>query len=238
MTEFEYESEYTQIAEHKNKKLNKDKRKPKGDIKFNISLNEEQKAAKKIILENAITHLKGDAGSGKTLLAAQVALDLLFNREIEKIIICRPAVSKEDLGYLPGSADDKLQPYLQPVLDNFYKLCAPEKIDKLFKDNVIQILPFAFMRGHTFTDSYIIVDEAQNLLDEQMELVLERLGFGSKMVVCGDLSQVDLRNKKDSGIAFLTKLSLEVDGFEIVTLKENHRHPIVQDIVNVYKKYI
>ena len=170
-------------------------------------------------------------------MSAQVALDLFFKREVEKIIICRPAVAKEDLGYLPGSADDKLAPYLQPVLDNFYKLYDKDKIDKLLKDGIIQILPFAFMRGHTFTNSAICVDEAQNLVDEQMALVLERIGFGSKMMITGDLNQTDLKNKKESGLAFLPKITMEVEGFAMIELKQNHRHPIVQNIVDVYKKY-
>lgn len=215
---------------------NTEKRKPKTAIKFAISLNEEQKIAKALILENTISILKGKAGSGKTLLACQVALDLFYNREIEKIVICRPAVSKESLGFLPGTADDKLMPYLQPVLDNFYKLDKKEKIDKLMKDGVIEIIPFAFMRGHTFTNSCIIVDEAQNLIDDFTELVLGRLGLGSKMIICGDISQTDLYHKKDSGLNFLEELAQKIIGFSLIELKTNHRHPIIEQILKVYEK--
>lgn len=216
---------------------NKSKRVPKGDIKFKLTLNDEQKHAKHVILNAPITVLRGQAGSGKTLLACAVALDLYFKREIEKIVICRPAISKEDIGFLPGSADDKLAPYLQPVVDNFYKLYDKEAIDKLIKEGAIQILPFAFMRGHTFTDSFIIVDEAQNLYSNMMELVIGRLGLGSKLVICGDISQIDLKQKKDSGFIFLNTIEKEVEGFKIVELKHNHRHPIVEQILSVYKKY-
>lgn len=217
---------------------NTEKRKPKSPIKFNIQLNAEQKVAKDIILNNSvITVLKGRAGSGKTILAANCALTLLFNRDIEKIIICRPAISKEDIGFLPGSADDKLQPYLQPVLDNFYLLYNKQKIDELYKEGIIQILPFAFMRGHTFANACVIVDEAQNLVHNMTELVIGRLGLNSKMIICGDVSQIDLKNKKDSGFSFLNTISQEIQEFNSIELLYNHRHPIVEQVLNIYKKY-
>jgi phosphate starvation-inducible PhoH-like protein len=215
----------------------KEKRKPKGDIRFQINLNDEQKNAKSEILSNTITVLKGMAGSGKTLLACQVALDMLFKREIEKIIITRPTVSKEEIGFLPGNMKDKLDPWLAPIYANLYLLYNKEKIDKLLEENTIEILPFAFMRGRTAVDSFIIVDEAQNVTDTQMEMVIGRLGLGSKMVICGDLSQIDLKNKKESGFGFLTKVEAEVKNFKIITLQQNHRHPIVPEILDVYKRY-
>lgn len=213
------------------------KRKPKGEIKYNIDLNEEQKNAKKIILENDITVLKGQAGSGKSILACLIALDLYNRREIEKIIICRPAVSKEEIGFLPGGADDKLQPYIQPIHNNFYKLYNKQKIDEMIKDGIIQMIPLAYMRGHTFQDSFILVDETQNLVHTQTELVIGRLGMRSKMVLCGDTSQVDLKNKKESGLSFLSSLEGRVNGFKVITLKENHRHPIVAEVLNIYKEF-
>jgi len=216
---------------------NNEKRKPKGDIKFQISLNEEQKIAKSEILTNTITVLKGMAGSGKTLLACQVALDMLFKREIEKIIITRPTVSKEEIGFLPGNMKDKLDPWLAPIYANLYILYNKEKIDKLLEENVIEVLPFAFMRGRTATNSFIIVDEAQNVTDTQMEMVIGRLGIGSKMIICGDTSQIDLKSKKDSGLDFLKKVETEVPLFKIITLHKNHRHPIVPQILDVYKRY-
>ena len=214
-----------------------DGRKPKGPIKFQISLNEEQKQAKEMILDNAITVLKGMAGSGKTLLACQVALDMLFKKEIKKIVITRPTVAKEEIGFLPGTMKDKLDPWLAPVYANLYILYNKEKIDKLLEEQVVEVLPFAFMRGRTLVDSFVIVDEAQNVTHNQMEMVIGRLGMGSKMVICGDVAQIDLKSKKESGFGFLNNVEAQVPGFKIFTLKHNHRHPIVTDILEVYKNY-
>ena len=219
------------------KMSNLEKRKPKGDIKFQISLNDEQKEAKKIILENTVTVIKGMAGSGKTLVAAQCALDLLFKREIERIVIARPMVARTDMGALPGSAEDKLHPWLIPIYANLYLLYNKMSIDKLIQEGVIEILPFQFMRGRTLTDSFVIIDEAQNITHEEMEMVIGRLGKESKMVFCGDNSQIDLKNKKDSGLDFLKTIEGRVPGLKNVVLLQNHRHPIVKDILSVYKEY-
>ena len=181
------------------KQNNTQKRKPKNPIRFKISLNEEQKEAKSIILANPVTVLRGAAGSGKTLLAVQVALDLMFTREIEKIVITRPTVAKEDIGFLPGDLKEKMDPWLAPIYSNLYMLYDKDKVDKMIADQLIEILPFPFMRGRTLVNSFVIVDEAQNVTMNQMEMVLGRLGVGSKMAVCGDSSQIDLKNKKESG---------------------------------------
>ncbi len=213
------------------------KRKPKGPIKFNIQLNEEQKEAKDEILANDITVLRGQAGSGKTLVACQVALDMLFKREIEKIVITRPTVAKEEIGFLPGNMKDKLDPWLAPIYANLYILYNREKIDKLLEEGIIEILPFAFMRGRTLMETFVIVDEAQNVTHTQMEMVIGRLGIDSKMVICGDVSQIDLKSKKESGFGFLNTIAASVKGFTIFTLKQNHRHKIVPEILEIYKNY-
>jgi phosphate starvation-inducible PhoH-like protein len=215
-----------------------EKRKPKGPIKFSISLNEEQKLAKEIIISNTITLLTGQAGSGKTLIACQAALDALFNRQVEKIIVARPVVTaKEDIGFLPGGLKDKLDPFVAPVFDNLYKLYNKEKIDNLIAENVIEVVPIAFMRGRNFADSYVILDEAQNISDSQLELIIGRLCNGSKMVICGDVSQIDLKNKKDSGIFFFNKaIAGKVEGVGSFNLKTNHRHPIIEPILEIYKQ--
>ena len=213
------------------------KRKPKGPIKFKLTLNEEQKDAKKIILENPVTLLKGMAGSGKTLLACQIALDLYFQKEIEKIVISRPTVAKEDIGFLPGDLKEKMDPWLAPIYSNLYMLYSKEKIDQMIKDEELEIVPFAFMRGRTFVNAFVIVDECQNITHSQTELMLGRLGKTSKMVFCGDLSQTDLKNKKDSGIGFFVRLEENIKGVRIVTLKNNHRHEIVEKILNIYSEY-
>lgn len=216
---------------------NSEVKKPKGEIKFNLTLNSEQKEAKRIILDNPITVLKGMAGSGKTLLACQIALDMLFKKEITKIVITRPTVSREEIGFLPGNMKEKLDPWLAPIYANLYMLYNKEKIDKLIEEGVIEVLPFAFMRGRTLVNSFIIVDEAQNVTHSQTEMIMSRLGLGSKMVICGDTSQIDLKNKKDSGMGFFHHLENKVKGFKIITLLENHRHPIVPEIINIYKEF-
>lgn len=213
------------------------KRKPKGPIKFNIQLNEEQKRVKSTILANPITVLKGQAGSGKTLVAAQTALDLLFQKEVEKIVITRPTVSREDIGFLPGDIKEKMDPWLAPIYHNLYALYSKEKIEKELELGNIEIVPFAFLRGRTFLNSFVIVDEAQNVTHPQMEAILGRLGTGSKMVICGDLSQVDLKDKRESGFSFLARIEEHVSGFKIETLKQNHRHDIVPPVLEVYQTF-
>ena len=220
-----------------NDEVFKAKRRPKNPINFQITLNEEQKRAKSLILENPITVLKGMAGSGKTLVACQTALDLLFKREIERIVITRPTISKEELGFLPGDLKEKMDPWLAPIYANLYMLYNKEAIDKMVQENIIEIAPFAFMRGRTFANSLVIVDECQNITHGQTEMVLGRLGKNGKMVFCGDLTQTDLKNKKDSGIAFFTRIEEKVKGVKIHTLKTNHRHIIVEAILEVYSEY-
>jgi len=182
---------------------NLEKRKPKSSVKFKIELNEEQKVAKAVIFDNPIVLLKGMAGSGKTLVACQIALDMFFKRDIEKIIITRPTVSKEEIGFLPGDLKEKMDPWLAPIYANLYMLYNKDAIDKMVLDGNIEVVPFAFMRGRTFPNSFVIVDECQNITHSQTEMMLGRLGKGGKMVFCGDLAQVDLKSKKDSGIALI-----------------------------------
>ena len=215
-----------------------EKRKPKNPIKFLIPLNEEQKQAKSIILDNKITVLRGQAGSGKSMLAAQIALDLLFRKEIERIILTRPAVtSGEDIGFLPGTKEDKLAPYTAAIYDNMYRLYNKEKIDKELIDGRIEVIPLAFMRGRNLSNCLVVVDEAQNIKNRQMELLLGRICVGTKMIVCGDAAQIDLKDRKMSGFHFICTNFKEVPGFEVVTLKTNHRDPIVENILEIYKAH-
>ena len=148
------------------------KRRPKRPIKFNVQLNEEQKQAKAKILEAPITVLKGMAGSGKTLVATQVALDMLFTKQVEKVIITRPTVAKEDIGFLPGDIREKMDPWLAPIYHNLFMLYNEAKVRKEMENGNIEIVPFAFMRGRTFLNSFVIVDEAQNVTHSQMETVI------------------------------------------------------------------
>tara|TARA_R110000751_G_scaffold56749_2_gene120865 strand:+ start:183 stop:881 length:699 start_codon:yes stop_codon:yes gene_type:complete len=220
------------------KEVFKRKGRPKNPIKFKIQLKDEQKEAKSTILHNTISVLKGKAGSGKSLLAANVALDLLFTKEIEKIIITRPTViSGQDIGFLPGGIDDKLAPFTAPVYENMHRLYDKEKIEKCIADGLIEIVPISFMRGRNFTDCLVVVDEAQNLTDNQTELILTRICKGSKVIFCGDSAQIDLKNKKESGFDFMCKHMDTINGFEVITLLKNHRHEIVDSILGVYKGY-
>lgn len=205
--------------------------------KFKIQLNEEQKEAKANILQVPITVLKGGAGSGKTLVACQVALDLLFRGEIDQIVITRPTVAKEDIGFLPGDIREKMDPWLAPIYHNLFMLYDKERIEKEIENGRIEIVPFAFIRGRTFVKSAVIVDEAQNVTHTQMEAIIGRLGKESKMIICGDIAQIDLKDKRTTGFSFLTRIEEVVEGFRIITLKTNHRHEIVSPILEVYKTF-
>ena len=168
--------------EQATKLSNFDKRKPKNPIKFKIELNEEQRNAKSLMFDNPVVLIKGQAGSGKTLVACQAALDMFFKREIEKIIITRPTVAKEDIGFLPGDLKEKMDPWLAPIYANLYMLYDKEKVDKMLTNGEIEVVPFAFMRGRTFPNCFVIVDECQNITHGQTEMMLGRLGKGGKMV--------------------------------------------------------
>ena len=213
------------------------KRSPKKPIKFNVQLNDEQKIAKAKIIQSPITVLRGMAGSGKTLVATQVALDMLFTKQVEKIIITRPTVSKEDIGFLPGDIREKMDPWLAPIYHNLHMLYNKDKIAKELDNGNIEIVPFAFMRGRTFLKSFVIVDEAQNVTHNQMETVIGRLGKGSKMVICGDMAQIDLKDKRETGFSFLSRIEESVGGFSVSTLLQNHRHEIVSPILKVYQTF-
>lgn len=215
-------------------KPNTHKRVPKNPIKFQLTLNEEQKEAKRLILSNAITVLKGKAGSGKTLVACQAALDMLFTRQIDSIVITRPTVSKEDIGFLPGSLAEKMDPWVSPIYANMYNLYKKEKIDAIIHEGLVEIVPLSFMRGRTFLNSFIIVDEAQNVTHDQMQMVLSRIGINSKMVICGDLRQNDLKVQSSTGFDFLCQLKGKVKEFDIMELQKNHRHSIVDEILREY----
>ncbi len=215
----------------------KEKRKPKNPISFKIQLNDEQKLAKQVILDSPVTLLRGMAGSGKTLVACQVALDLVFKKDAERIIITRPTVAKEEIGFLPGDLKEKMDPWLAPIYANLYMLYDKAKIDKMIQDQTIEIVPFAFMRGRTFPDAVVIVDECQNITHGQTEMILGRLGKGGKMIFCGDITQTDLKNRKDSGIGFFTRMEENIKGVKIFTLKTNHRHEIVEPILKLYSDY-
>jgi len=223
-------------SHHHEDPIFQEKRKPKSPIKFKAALNSEQKEAKAKILENTVTLLAGSAGSGKTLLACQIALEKLFMREIDKIIITRPTVSKEEIGFLPGDLREKMDPWVQPIYQNMFALYDKVKIEKCIEEGKIEIVPVSFMRGRTFLDSIVIVDEAQNVTHEQMEMIVTRLGLRSKMIICGDAHQTDLKKKEESGFKFLYSAARKVKNLCGITLTTNHRDSIVEDLINIYNE--
>lgn len=208
----------------------------KNKIQFQLPLNEEQKHIKANALQDTISVFLGKAGSGKTLLATQIALEYLFYREVERIIITRPTVSNEDLGFLPGNIKEKMDPWLAPIHANMSMLYSKEKIEKLIAEDKIEIAPISFLRGRTFVNACVIVDESQNVTKAQMEMILSRLGINSKMMLTGDSAQIDLKNKKDSGLPYLYEMRDKINGLGVYELKTNHRHPIVDDILSYFEQ--
>jgi phosphate starvation-inducible PhoH-like protein len=215
--------------------IKKGRKQIKNKIQFNLSLNEEQKKVKAEILQDTISVLTGKAGSGKTLLATQIALEYLFYREVERVIITRPTVSNEDIGFLPGSMKEKMDPWVSPIQANMIMLYGKSKIQKFMEEDIIEIAPISFMRGRTFVNACVIVDESQNITKTQMEMILSRLGINSKMILTGDTTQTDLKNKKDSGLPYLFNMANTINGLGVYELKTNHRHPIVEDILKQFE---
>jgi len=212
---------------------NKEKTPPKTDIKYSITLSDEQKQAKAKIIETPFNFLLGQAGSGKTLLAVQIALDMFFKRQVNKIIITRPTVSNEDNGFLPGSLAEKMDPWLVPLRSNMRKVYSkPEILDKMEKEENIELVSLAHFRGRTFDNAICIVDEFQNLTKQQLQMVLSRLGKDSLMILTGDKHQIDLKFKNDSAIHDVPKIKGSRFVNEII-LKDNHRHEALTEILHL-----
>jgi len=182
----------------------------------------------------------GPAGTGKTYLAVAMAVAALLNKRVSRIVLTRPAVEAgEHLGFLPGTLQQKIDPYLRPLYDALFDMLDSEKVEKLLERNVIEIAPLAFMRGRTLNDCFIILDEAQNTTSEQMKMILTRQGFNSKMVVTGDQTQIDLPNGKRSGLLQAADVLKGVEGIAFVIFddKDVVRHHLVQRIVKAYDRY-
>jgi phosphate starvation-inducible PhoH-like protein len=182
----------------------------------------------------------GPAGTGKTYLAVAMAVSALMAKRVSRIILVRPAVEAgERLGFLPGSLQEKVDPYLRPLYDALYDLLDPQKVDKLLESNVIEVAPLAFMRGRTLSDAFIIMDEAQNTTTEQMKMFVTRLGNGSKAVITGDLTQIDLPNPKKSGLLEALGVLDGVEGISFCHFEDTDvvRHALVQRIVRAYDSY-
>jgi len=182
----------------------------------------------------------GPAGTGKTYLAVAMAISALMNKQVARIILTRPAVEAgERLGFLPGTLQEKVDPYLRPLYDALFDMLESDRVEKLLERNVIEVAPIAFMRGRTLNDSFIILDEAQNSTSEQMKMVLTRQGFNSKMVVNGDITQIDLPNGRRSGLVDAIEVLKGVEGISFVQFDERDvvRHCLVQRIVKAYERY-
>ena len=216
---------------------NKEKTPPKGSIRFSLSLSPEQKKAKTEILKHPYNFVVGNAGSGKTLLAVQIALDLLFKRQVNKIIITRPTVSTEDNGFLPGSEHEKMEPWLVPIRSNMRKVYnKPLILQKLEKEEKIELVSLAHFRGRTFDDSVVIVDQYQNLTKSQLAMCIGRLGKDSKMIFCGDSYQIDLKDKNWSAYHDMSKLTNSQYVFKTV-LEDSHRHSAIDDLLELLNGY-
>ena len=199
-----------------------------------------QKKYVESIRKNTVTLGIGPAGTGKTYLAVAMAVQAFKAHEINRIILTRPAVEAgEKLGFLPGDLQNKVDPYLRPLYDALFDMLGAETFQKYQEKGNIEVAPLAYMRGRTLDDSFIILDEAQNTTPEQMKMFLTRLGFNSKAVITGDITQIDLPDSKNSGLIEAQRVLREVDDIAIVTFTEKDvvRHKIIQDIIKAYERY-
>lgn len=212
--------------------MNPPKREYKNDIKYKITLNEEQKEAKRLIIDNQIVIITGRAGSGKSLIGAQVALDFLFKKQCEKVFVTRATIEVgNSLGFLPGGIEDKFNPYLEAFQENLLKCYDAAKVEDFIQTKKILTYPVQFIRGKTI-DDLLIVEEAQNLTKAQMLAILTRLGKTGKIIVNGDLEQTDIRDNGINGLAYAIEMSKRIDEIKWIKLKENHRSDLVGKILD------
>lgn len=193
----------------------------------------------KMVKNNDVVFSIGPAGTGKTYLSVAFALAALDANEVDRIILCRPAVEAgESLGFLPGDLKEKVDPYLAPLYDSLHTLYSESKLSQLLKNKTIEVVPLAYMRGRTLNSSYMILDEAQNATPLQMKMFLTRLGVGSRSIITGDITQVDLKNPKESGLLQASEILSGVEGIGFVRLDEKDvvRHPLVMKIIKAYDK--
>jgi len=192
------------------------------------------------IKNNDIVFGIGPAGTGKTYLAMAMAVNAFKNKEVNRIILTRPAVEAgESLGFLPGDLQEKVDPYLRPIYDALFDILGIDAYLKLMEKGLIEVAPLAYMRGRTLDSAYVILDEAQNTTNEQMKMFLTRLGFGSKAIITGDITQIDLPRGKNSGLVTASKVLDDVEGIGMIYLSKYDivRHPLVQKIIEAYERY-
>jgi len=199
-----------------------------------------QKLYVEAIKNSDIVFSIGPAGTGKTYLAMVMAVKNLMNKNVNRIILTRPAIEAgEKLGFLPGDMQDKVDPYLRPLYDALYDILGPEKVNEYLEKDIIEVAPLAYMRGRTLDDSFVILDEAQNTTPEQMKMFLTRIGFNSQAVVTGDITQIDLPKSRNSGLNQVRKILADIKGIEFVYLSDRDvvRHKLVKKIINAYDRH-
>jgi phosphate starvation-inducible PhoH-like protein len=192
------------------------------------------------MMKNEIVFAIGPAGTGKTYLAVALAVSALKDKTVQKIILCRPAVEAgESLGFLPGDLQDKVEPYFRPLYDALFDTLGPEKLEHLQERGIVEVAPLAYMRGRTLANSFIILDEAQNTTRRQMKMILTRLGYGSRMIITGDVTQIDLPGSEKPGLTEIEKILADIEGVTFVRLTSRDvvRHRLVQDIIDAYERH-
>lgn len=207
--------------------------------KYVIPQNSAQKKYIESIKQNEIVFSIGPAGTGKTYIAMAMAVNYLVTKKAGRVILVRPAVEAgEKLGFLPGDLYEKINPYLRPLYDALYEMLEAEKLQQYLQRNIIEIAPLAYMRGRTFNDSFIVLDEAQNSTSEQMKMFLTRLGFDAKVIITGDITQVDLPESTTSGLIAVQHILNDIKGIDFVYFDEKDvvRHKLVQEIIRAYEK--
>ncbi len=199
-----------------------------------------QKLYVESIKKNDLVFSIGPAGTGKTYLAMVMAVKYLLNKKVNRIILTRPAIEAgENLGFLPGDMQEKVDPYLRPLYDALYDILGPEKVNLYLEKDVIEVAPLAYMRGRTLDDSFVILDEAQNTTPEQMKMFLTRIGFNSQAVITGDITQIDLPHSKNSGLNRVRTILKDINGIDFVYLSDRDvvRHELVKKIIRAYEKH-
>lgn len=201
---------------------------------LNFKLDNEQIEVRQEILNNDITVLIGKAGSGKTAVACYTALKMLLDGKVEKIIVCRPMISNEEMGYLKGGLEEKYLPWCIPMLQNFNKMYNAKSIEYFMNKSIIEMLPLQFTRGVTYDNACVILDEAQNTTAQQLKMVMTRIGRDSKIIITGDCDQIDLKKNSDSGLLKIKEFTLP--NFKVIELQNEHRKQIVIDILKAFKE--
>ena len=228
-----------EIKKSKGVKIKKEKFNDINSRDLQFKLSNDQIEAIQLIKDNDITVLMGKAGTGKTACACYAALFAYNHGEIDKIILTRPMVGTEDMGFLPGGLGEKYSPWLEPIYSNFGKMFNKHTIEGMIRNEIIEMKPLQFVRGITFENAYVIIDEMQNINISQIKLLLTRIGSGSKIILCGDTDQIDLKKKTDSGLSFLVNNKFdEISGLAIYEMTEEHRKKIVIDIINKFNSIL